>query len=267
MPSLNEISPSQLMRLLGGPSAPLILDVRTQDDFDDDPRLVPTTLRVDHRQVSDVAGLKHADHVVVICHKGKKLSHGAAGILRGMGLRAEVLKGGFVDWSQADLPLHPPNIPIGSQRATLWVTRHRPKIDRVACPWLIRRFIDPEARFLFVPPSEVLDVADRFSAIPFDVDDAPWTHHGAGCTFDALIRGFGLSHPPLDRMAEVIRAADTNRLDDAPQAAGLLALSIGLSRLHKEDQRQLDAAIPLYDALYRWARDGFEETHTHNQGH
>jgi hypothetical protein len=142
-----------------------------------------------------------------------------------------------------------------------WVTRHRPKIDRIACPWLIRRFIDPTARFLFVAPGEVSDVAARFDAIPYDIEGVTVSHRGDECSFDALLDDFDLHCAPLDRLATVIRAADTDRHDLAPQAAGLLALSVGLSRMFREDLQQLEAGMTLYDALYRWARDGHEEGH------
>jgi hypothetical protein len=144
---------------------------------------------------------------------------------------------------------------------SLWVTRHRPKIDRIACPWAIRRFIDPAARFLFVAPSEVAAVADRFGAIPFDIEGATISHRGDRCSFDAILDDFTLHSEALDRLALVVRAADTDRHDLAPQAAGLLALSVGLSRMFRDDQQQLEAGIALYDALYRWARDGHEEGH------
>lgn len=142
-----------------------------------------------------------------------------------------------------------------------WITRERPKIDRIACPWLIRRFIDPSARFLFVAPSEVEAVADRFGAIPFDIPGVAFSHRGDQCSFDALMDDFQLHTEPLDRMATVIRGADTDRHDLAPQAAGLLALSVGLSRMFRDDLQQLEAGIALYDALYRWARDGHDEGH------
>ena len=143
----------------------------------------------------------------------------------------------------------------------LWVTRHRPKIDRIACPWLIRRFVDPGARFLFVAPSEVLAVAERFGATPFDIEGIRFSHRGPFCSFDAMLDDFALHTEPLDRLAALVRGADTDRHDLAPQAAGLLAVSVGLSRLYRDDLMQLEAAMPLYDALYRWARDGFEEGH------
>ena len=259
MPGFNEISPSSLMRLIGTPDCPTILDVRIPEDLAEDPVVVPTSICVSHK---DVAGLDRArlkTRVVVICQRGKKLSHGAAAHLRASGIAVEVLEGGIKGWLAADLP----SVPIKTLQSITqtWVTRHRPKIDRIACPWLIRRFVDPDAQILFVPPSEVDAVAERFNAVAFDMADGDWSHAGAFCTFDTMIDRFGLRHEPLLRMAEVVRAADTNSHELAPQAAGLLAISVGFSRLYKDDNRQMTAMFPLYDALYRWARDAFEETH------
>jgi hypothetical protein len=154
-----------------------------------------------------------------------------------------------------------PRIPFTALPASnLWVTRHRPKIDRIACPWLIRRFVDADAEFMFVAPEWVLGAADRYSGTPFDVPDVAFSHDNGQCTFDAMLDAFDLRTDALDRMAQVIRAADTGT-DSSAQAAGLLALSVGLSRMHRDDHTQLAAAMPLYDALYRWARDGSGETH------
>lgn len=161
-------------------------------------------------------------------------------------------------WAEAALPM----IPLAAYPKTnLWVTRHRPKIDRIACPWLIRRFIDPSARFLFVSPTEVQSVADRFNATPFDIEDCFHSHRGDTWTFDTLIAEFSLHTDPLQRLAEVVRAADTDRHDLSPQAAGLLAISVGLSRQYRDDLEQLAVGMTLYDALYRWARDGHDEGH------
>ncbi|MDF9794556.1 hypothetical protein M2440_005257 [Methylorubrum extorquens] len=147
--------------------------------------------------------------------------------------------------------------------ATVWVTRARPKVDRIACPWLIRRFVDPDAVFLFVPPSEVVGVAERFEAAPFDIDDPGtfWSHRGDLCTFDVMVEELGLATPPLLHLATLVRGADTGRPDLAPEAAGLLAASLGLSRIYADDLAQLDAGMLLYDAFYRWCRDATEETH------
>ena len=141
------------------------------------------------------------------------------------------------------------------------MTRARPKVDRIACPWLIRRFVDPGAVFLFVAPAEVPAVAERFNATPFDIDGVFWSHRGETCTFDTMLREFGLTSAPLQQLAAIVRGADTARLDLAPQSAGLLAASLGYSRMFRDDLQQLDAAMALYDAFYRWCRDATEETH------
>jgi hypothetical protein len=151
--------------------------------------------------------------------------------------------------------------PRDSEGRTVWVTRARPKIDRIACPWLIRRFVDPDAVFLFVAPSEVQAVADRFGATPFDIEGAFWSHRGPLCTFDVMVEEFGLQSEALSRLAVIMRGADTARLDLAPQAAGLVAASLGLSRMYRDDLTQLAASMGLYDAFYRWSRDAVGETH------
>ncbi len=262
MARFTSISPAALMRLIGTPQAPVVLDVSLDDDVNDDPFLIPTARRWSHDALPDLVQELHGQRVVCICQKGRKLSHGAAALLRSHGIAAEALEGGNIAWRDADLPRVPLACIPASTNGTLWVTRHRPKIDRIACPWLIRRFVDPQARFLYVPASDVLDVASKFDATPFDVPGADWTHSGAFCTFDMMVDRFGLAHDALTHMADVIRAADTDTHDQSAQAAGLLALSVGLSRAYSDDLAQLDAGMVLYDALYRWARDGRTETHT-----
>jgi rhodanese-related sulfurtransferase len=257
MPQFGLITPAQAMRLTGTPDAPTVFDVRTPEDIAALPRVVPTSRLIPHNQIATLIG--PPGRAIVVCTKGRKLSEGAAAWLRTLGWQAEVLEGGSLAWEAAGLPM----LPLATLPApgTAWVTRHRPKIDRIACPWLIRRFIDPTARFLFVAPAEVADVAARFDAIPYDIEGVTFSHRGDHCTFDALLDDFALHCEPLDRMATVIRGADTDRHDLAPQAAGLLALSVGLSRMFRDDLQQLEAGIALYDALYRWARDGHEEGH------
>ena len=136
-----------------------------------------------------------------------------------------------------------------------------PKIDRIACPWLIKRFIDPDARFLFVAPSEVIDVAEKFNAIAFDIEEVHFTHRGDHCTFDTMVDEFNLSSPALLHLATIIRGADTNRHVLSDQSAGLLAASLGYSRMYRDDLQQLDASLSLYDAFYRWCRDATNESH------
>lgn len=145
-----------------------------------------------------------------------------------------------------------------------WITRERPKIDRVACPWLIARFIDADADFLFAPPSEVRRLAEELGATPFDVEGVELSHDGPLCSFDALLAKYGLPDPALAEIAVIVRGADTARLELAPQAAGLLAISLGLSRLFADDHEQLRHGFVMYDALYAWATQVRHETHTWN---
>lgn len=265
MASLTEITTSQLAKLVGTPDCPMLLDVRIDEDFEDAPTLIPGAKRISFRAMNSFAAENggSSKRVIIYCQKGLKISLGAAAILRDYGWQAETLKGGHLGWRDAGLPLIPAAvIPAKNEQGrTVWVTRQRPKIDRIACPWLIRRFIDPEAQFLFVPASQVLPVAEKFEATPFDVEGAFWTHHDDCCTFDAMLDGFSLKTDALIRLAAIVRAADTNRHDLAPEAAGLLAASLGLSRMYRDDLQQLEVGLGLYDAFYRWARDAGEEGH------
>jgi rhodanese-related sulfurtransferase len=263
MSSYTSISSDKLSRLIGTANAPVLIDVRIDEDFAADPRLIPGASRRSHRNVSDWSPALYGCSVVVICHKGEKLSEGTAAWLRHNGVAAEVLEDGHAGWTKAELPTVPAaRIPARDARGrTVWVTRSRPKIDRIACPWLIRRFVDPDAVFLFVAPPEVNAVAERFEATPFDIENVFWSHRGELCTFDVMVHEFGLSTPPLERLATMVRAADTARLDLSPEAPGLLAASLGLSRIYDDDLEQLDAGLLLYDAFYRWCRDAAKETH------
>ena len=256
MPGPDEISVQQLARLIGTPDQPLIIDVRPQEDRDADPYLMPTATVADYL-TPETALPANPGPIAVTCYKGGKFAQGAAALLRNMGHKAEVIEGGWAAWRAASLPV----IDREARDQTLWVTRHRPKVDRIACPWLIRRFVNPQAKFLYVAPAAVPEVAAKFGAIPFDIEGVPHSHVGDNCTFDTMLSLFGLQSEPLTRMALVIRAADTDHHNLAPQAAGLLALSVGLSRQFRDDLAQLDAGMILYDALYRWARDGFDEGH------
>ncbi|NQD35845.1 chromate resistance protein [Permianibacter sp. IMCC34836] len=142
-----------------------------------------------------------------------------------------------------------------------WITRERPKIDRIACPWLIQRFIDPNPEFLFVPADHVLIGAERLGAIPFDIPAVELSHDGPRCSFDAFLKRYQLSDPALHALADIVRAADTDNLADSAQAAGLLAISLGLSANIKDDHQLLAAGFVIYDALYSWCRSGQHERH------
>jgi rhodanese-related sulfurtransferase len=257
------ITVAQLSRLVGTPGAPLILDVRTDEGHIAAPRLLPASVRRNHHSVGSWAGDFAGRSVAVVCHQGLRLSQGVAAWLRDAGARAEYLEGGLEAWIEANgLLLQPTHIPArDGQGRTVWVTRARPKIDRIACPWFIRRFVDPAAVFLFVAPSEVTSVVTEFGATPFDMEGVFWSHRGKSCTFDVMLNEFGLRSEALNRLAAIVRGADTAALDLTPQASGLLAVSLGLSRMYRDDLAQLNAAMVLYDAFYRWARDAAGETH------
>jgi hypothetical protein len=142
-----------------------------------------------------------------------------------------------------------------------WVTRERPKIDRIACPWLVARFIDPEAEFLYVPAAQVLEVAQATGAVPYDIPGVEMSHVGERCSFDAFLAKYGLDEPALQQLAAIVRGADTSRLELTPQSAGLYAVSLGLSRVFADDHEMLRHGMVLYDALYAWCRDCSQETH------
>lgn len=145
-----------------------------------------------------------------------------------------------------------------------WITRERPKIDRVACPWLIARFVDKSPEFLFVPADQVISQAAVTGAIPYDVPAVELTHDGPLCSFDAILKKYALTEPALLDLAVIVRGADTARLDLAPQCAGLLAISLGLSHNFQDDHEQLTHGFVMYDALYSWLKHVRAEKHDWN---
>ncbi len=151
---------------------------------------------------------------------------------------------------------------FGNKAPSRWVTRERPKIDRVACPWLIRRFIDPEAQFLYAPPQLVFETAASEGAVAFDILGAPFSHIGERCSFDAFVEEFKIDDAGVAALAPIIRGADTDRHDLAPESAGLHALSLGLSVTHDDDHALLEQGVIVYDALYAWATTARDEKHS-----
>ncbi|HEV8504226.1 MAG TPA: chromate resistance protein ChrB domain-containing protein [Chitinophagaceae bacterium] len=145
-----------------------------------------------------------------------------------------------------------------------WITRERPKIDRIACPWLIKNFVDKEAEFVFVPKDEVFEKARELDAIPYDIPGAEYSHYDDKCTFDFIVKKHQLTEPALQQLAEIVRGADTDRFDLAPQAPGLWAISAGLSHNFKNDSEQLEVGMKIYDALYSWAKYAQSEKHNWN---
>ena len=259
-------SSDALASLLGGPDYPQVIDVRLDDDYAADAHDLPGSV---HRREGDFNTwaplLDRHRPVVVSCHRGLKVSQGIVARLRAEGHVAASLAGGHVGWHAAGLPLLDRHslITIGVREGGFWVTRRRPKIDRVACPWLIRRFIDPMAQFLYVEPDQVEAVAARTGGIPYDIEGVAVTHDGEDCSFDTLLTLAGLKgFAALDRVATIVRGADNARLDLAPEAAGLLAISLGLSDLAGEDDHaMLRQAFVVYDALFAWAARASAETH------
>lgn len=255
MPAPNSISCEKLGRLIGLPDGPTIVDVRTDN-----------ALRIPGAVAAGWPADITPSAIVVVDEDGGAVGHGSAARLRSEGFSAEVLDGGFTAWRAAGLPvINAIALPERSHdKRTWWVTRARPKVDRIACPWLIRRFIDPFAGFLYVPAAEVSAVAREFGATPFDIEaeGVRFTHRDELCSFDALLADFSLDRiAPLSRLATIVRGADTGRPDLAPEAAGLLAISLGLSRTYADDLAQFEAGMGVYDALYRWCRDASGETH------
>jgi rhodanese-related sulfurtransferase len=265
MPALNTISADKLARLIGTSKSPALLDVRPERQRQAQPDFIPAALRRDPDRVSSWAADLRGQNVVVVCQDGGAVSQGVAAWLRHEGVAdTETLEGGQDAWMRIGHPLVTfANVPPRDEAGrTVWVTKSRPKVDRIACPWLIRRFVDPTAIFLFVSPADVAAVAERFAGTAFDMEGARWSHNGDLCTFDMMVDAFNLDIAALRRLAINVRAADTDRLDLAPQAAGLLAISLGLSRQYTNDLEQLEAGLTIYDAFYRWCRDATDETHT-----
>lgn len=267
MPAPDAITAEKLAKLIGTPRCPVILDNRRDAARAENPHLLPGARVLTDAEMMPpmldpiISALEGP--VVTVCSEGHGRSQGLAALLRSRGIAAEYLEDGLAGWRAADLPLIDP-AKIAARDAegrSLWVTRSRPKLDRIACPWLIRRFIDPRAVFLYVAPAEVASVAQIYGAMPFDIEDTFWSHRGELCTFDVMLQEFGLKTPALMQLATIVRGADTARPDLAPEAPGLLAASLGLSRMYADDLEQLDAGMGLYDAFYRWCRDATAETH------
>jgi len=260
------ISPQKLWSKIGTGNAPLIFDVRRRVIYDEAPGLVPTaTWREPESYQAWLPSLPKDRHIVLVCRYGHNLSQMIAAELRQNGAHAQVLEGGYQAWSEAGLPLvsRAAMERFAPQRPSLWITRRLPKIDRVACPWLIRRFVDPEARILYVEPSEVANVAKDNAAIPFDIEGVEISHEGPRCSFDTMLKLFGLEgNAYLDRVALIVRGADTARHDLVPEAAGLHAISLGLSALAGDDDHaMIERGFMVYDALFAWVRYAAAERH------
>lgn len=251
------ISHSQFETLRRQGFGPLVIDVRRERAYADSEGALPDAIRRDPERIGAWwRRLDLARPIVVYCAHGQELSQQAAAFLAERGYAAHYLAGGFDGWRDAGQP-----VARKPAKPSRWITRERPKIDRIACPWLIRRFVDRDAEFIYVPASEVLVAAAETGATPYDVPGVAFTHVGEGCSFDTFIEKFELNDPALLEVASVVRGADTDQLELAPPAAGLFAISLGLSANIADDHEMLRYGLVIYDALYRWHRDLRAEAH------
>lgn len=280
---MTSISIENLAAELQGPGPVVLLDVRREQARNGAGLDIPgTTWRNPAHWLDWKDEFAQAPRVLLYCAHGHEISQGLTAALRAMGVDAVSLDGGFSAWQSAGQPVCPlhsqpqassPDTNTGrgagtgtgteksAPQGTKWVTRERPKIDRIACPWLVSRFIDPLAEFLYVPASQVLAVAAQTGATPYDVPGVDLSHVGDLCSFDAFLSRYHLNDPALQQLATIVRGADTARLDLAPQSAGLYALSLGLSHTCHNDHDMLGHGLVMYDALYAWCQKGQGETH------
>jgi rhodanese-related sulfurtransferase len=254
---MDGISVENLGQLLRAAIPPLIVDARSDKAYAAASAVISRAIRRDPDAVAAWAlDLELARPIVVYDAQGREASQSLAKALRDAGRAARYLEGGFEAWcAGGGATAAKPGTP------SLWVTRERPKIDRIACPWLIRRFIDPDARFLYVPAAQVLKAASETGAIPYDIPGVTLTHRGERCSFDAFLEDHSLANPALLQLADIVRGADTDHLELAPQAAGLFAISLGLSVNIPDDHAMLRHGFVIYDALYAWIVSAQSETH------
>ena len=258
MDGISPISPQDLYERLGTASAPVLIDMRRAPAFAASEVMIVGAIRRPPDEFERWRrGLPTNRPIVVHCARGHEVSQDAARALSMAGFDAAYLEGGIEAWQALNLPLRRK---LGAAPGK-WVTRERPKIDRIACPWLIRRFIDPEAEFIYVPADQVRRVAEETGATPYDIDGVAFSHEGERCSFDAVLCIYGIRDPALDRLATIVRGADTSRHDLAPQCAGLFAVSLGLSANFPDDHEMLEHGMVMYDALYTWCRSLQHETH------
>ena len=255
---LPSISPEELYAQLGTAAAPLLLDCRRATEFDADNALIVGAVR----QAPDAVpywlkDLRAGRDVVVYCADGSDVSQSTAATLAKTGANVAYLAYGIAGWRERNLPTRR-KVDAPTDK---WVTRAKPKIDRIACPWLIRRFIDPYAAFLYVPPPEVLPTAAKLAAVPYDIEGVELSHEGDRCSFDTFLRIFGIVDSALDHLAAIVRGADTSRHGLTPQCGGLFAISLGLSANFPNDHDMLAHGMVMYDALYMWCRALQSETH------
>lgn len=256
----SSITVSELQRRLASSQPPRVVDVRRRQFHAASPHAIAGASWHDPADVARWgAGLPPGNEIVVYCVHGLHVGRSAADSLAARGLDARYLEGGIAAWEAAGAPLDAKPV-----RGIRWITRARPKIDRIACPWLIARFIDPDPTFIYAPTETVLAEAELQEAIPYDIPGVDLSHDGELCSFDVFLRTYRLDDPALARLSVIVRGADTDRLELAPQSAGLLAVSLGLSRNFPGDHAMLAHGMVMYDALYSWCSTLTGETHGWN---
>jgi rhodanese-related sulfurtransferase len=234
--SKHSISPHDLYARLGSETAPIVVDVRRSSDFLNADKLVAAAFHCSPNEVEHWREkLPSGRPVVTYCFHGNEVSQGVAAALRVMGVEAVFLEGGIAGWTEQG---NPTRRNIGAAPGK-WITREHPKIDRIACPWLIRRFIDPNAEFIYVPKDQVLAVSEQTGGTPYDIDGVEFTHEDERCSFDTILRIYDIKDPALDHLAAIVRGADTSRHDLSPQCGGLFAISLGLSANFPDDHEML----------------------------
>jgi len=254
----SSVTPEALLDCLGTRQWPIVIDVRRRSTYDLAETIIPTAIWR-HHQTAGTWGAEYtgANWLVIYCAHGEELSQGAAMVLRSIGLNAVYLKDGISGWRAGGGAILSKEMQNGVRRGgpSEWMTWHDEKVTELACPWFIRRFIDPDGRVHFVERDLVSTIAEEFSAIPFDIPEAPFRLGENASNLDTLIRYFQVVDPALDQLARVVRGTEQNSADAVAQHAGLLAISSGLKDLAETEQQLLSWSMSLYDALYRWARN------------
>lgn len=257
------ISVKSVYGTLGLIESPVLIDVRSEEQRKAQPRIIPGALCKQAQDVQTWAQtLPHSSGVIVYSASCDEHGHRVADTLSSLGRATRQLEGGLDAWVRAGYPTVRTRPDLHVPGMSRWITRERPKIDRLACPWLIRRFIDPQAQFFYTPPHRVRAEAQALEAEAYDIPEVTFSHRGPRCTFDALLDEFELEDPVLDQIAQIVRAADTGALEDAREAPGLLAISLGLSANIADDLLLLEQAMLVYDALYAWRKKAPDETHS-----
>ncbi len=247
----HSVTAFELYQQLGTASAPVLIDVRKAKTFDAADSLI---IGAAYRAPQDVdhwlRALPAGRPVVAYCAHGGQSSQGVAKALRDNGIKAVFVEGGIGAWTEKGLPTRRKRDATENK----WVTREHPKIDRIACPWLISRFINPNAEFIYVPASKVAEVANEVGGTPYDIKGVQFGHVGDRCSFDAIVTAYDIHDPALDHLGTIVRGADTSRPDLMPQCEGLPAISYGLSANFPDDHEMLRHDLIMYDALYTWCR-------------